>query len=677
MAVNLFPQVLCISRAFQRSWLRRRCKMKFNDNQQANPQTNPQEEATTAETISRRRFVQGAAAVFGGAAFAGLAVPNARALRHLVQGGNVVNVTAAPYNAVGNGSTDNRAAFQAAINDAVAQGRPLYIPAAAQFYRVVLNSEFKQLEVSGNLTIIGDGRSQSRLQFEVSGPVPANIYAGIQVKNGVNFTMSDVGLDELQHPVEYEINGIHFVPGPADHVAVLERVNVAGFSNCVYVPSSGPDLDSSGELFLTLRACDLSAGFRYCVAFWAAENGHKRLHMYNSYCHDNSDSHLVYCHPHNSVHVENCRFDGATDWAWQFQGSTVSGDPDYQRFIGCWFGSRNGRGIITQDRVNTAVRVEVRNCLFEGRPSVQIRSDILIEGCYFTTPLNPQTGQTFISAYSNAPWRAEIRNCIFAPKASSLPMIDLRLEGIEVLIENCQFYNRAISGATITMGGASTNRYTVINSLFYSRPDINSQAIGIEASDGQIRLERCRFIGRFVGDRAVIFGTTSDTGPSAEARLEVVGNYFQSISGGSLFHMQVDGERTWSNKIVGSNNVISNLQTTRPILTVEPGNAPFVGQLAPRAGVAPAPIVAGATILVTSNYDHYPVNGTADISNIHWWTADGLSNPLFSGTVTLEALTGFNLVGGGNIATPRQVAAGQQVRLNYNPQQGVWNEVSG
>jgi hypothetical protein len=159
--------------------------------------------------------------------------------------------------------------------------------------------------------------------------------------------------------------------------------------------------------------------------------------------------------------------------------------------------------------------------------------------------------------------------------------------------------------------------------------------------------------------------------------LEVLGAYFQSISGGSVFHALVDGERTWSNKIVGSNNVISNLQTTKPILTLTPTNAQVYGQLSPKAGAAPVPIVAGPVMLVTSNYDSYTVNGAADVHTIHWWTADGLSNTLFSGNVTLEAISGFNLVGGGNIAVTRPVAAGQQIRLDYNPQQGVWSEVSG
>jgi hypothetical protein len=224
------------------------------------------------------------------------------------------------------------------------------------------------------------------------------------------------------------------------------------------------------------------------------------------------------------------------------------------------------------------------------------------------------------------------------------------------------------------LGGGANNQYTIANSLFYSRPDLNSQSIAVEASDGQTRLERCRFIGRYVGDRGVIFCTTSETGPSANARLEVAGSYFQSISGGSVFCARVDGERTWSNKIVGSNNVISNLLTTQPVLTVTPGTAQVFGQLTPKAGIAPVPIAAGPLMLVTSNYDYYPVNGTADVNTIHWWTGDGLSNALFSGTITLEALSGFNLTSGGNIAVTRQVAAGQQVRLTYNPSQGIWNE---
>jgi len=87
---------------------------------------------------------------------------------------------------------------------------------------------------------------------------------------------------------------------------------------------------------------------------WTVEQGHKRLHIYDSYLHDNSRSHLVYCHPHNSVHIENTRFNNTPHWAFHFQGSSVSGTPDYQRIIGCWFGPNNGRGPTPGRRLSTA-----------------------------------------------------------------------------------------------------------------------------------------------------------------------------------------------------------------------------------------------------------------------------------------------------------------------------------
>lgn len=192
-------------------------------------------------------------------------------------------------------------------------------------------------------------------------------------------------------------------------------------------------------------------GWEYCIAFWTVPEGHKRLHVYDSYLHNNKHSHLVYCHPHNSVHIENTRFDGAESWAFQFQGSEVAGDPEYQRFVGCWFGPLNSRGIITQDRAEVATTVEIRNCIFEGRP-VFIGSDVVIDGCYFTSSRDPLTDQPFVGSYSNAPWPGD--RCAIAsspPKSNTLPQVDFRLDNIEVTLENCQFYNQG-SGVMLNLG---------------------------------------------------------------------------------------------------------------------------------------------------------------------------------------------------------------------------------
>lgn len=631
------------------------------------------------EGVTRRRFLQQSAAIMGGLALRGV-WPAAAALRLAParQDQAAINVMDAAYGAKGDGTTNDRAAFQAAIDAAIDAELPLYVPQPPQFYRITLESNHDRLLIGGDLAIIGEGRDTTTLRFTVQTTAAGKNYSAFFVPGGVNFQIADLRLEEdLHQSVEqFEFMGVFYEPSAADTVCKVESVDIDGFTHCLYSPSSGND-SSDGELFLTVRDCDLHPWWTFCIGLWTVPGGHKRLHLYDSYLHDNQNGHLVYTHPHNSVHVENTRFDGASSWAFHFQGTEVAGDPEYQRFIGCWFGPRNTQGLITQDRATVATEVEVRNCTFEGQPSIQIRSDIIIDGCYFTTGQESARDTLFIGAYSNAPWRAIIRNCIFAPKSNVLPQIDLRLENIDVTIENCQFYNQR-SGAMLTLGGGAMNRYTLNDCVFYNRPDNASQSIAIEVDNGQTRIDNCRFFGRAIGDRGVIILRSTDIGPAADSLLQIDNCTFQNISGGTVFYALMPTANSWSGKLSGANNRIINLQTGKPLLIVDPPG-PVYGRLAPVAAPAPSSIPAAPTMVISSNYDTYEVLGTADIATIHWWTEDGLSDPLFSGSITLAATVPFALVTGGNIqpaggAARRDVAAGGAVRLTYDSTQGLWSE---
>ncbi len=634
--------------------------------------------------VSRRSFLQQTAAAVGGMALVRVASGDAAYARPagaLPAGSrrraqNVINVM--DHGAKGDGSTNDFAAFQAAINAAIAAKQPLWVPRPPQFYRIILDPSHDRLLVDGDLAISGEGRDAVTLRFTVQTNASDKNYAAIFVAGAVNCRLSDLRLEEDLHQPEeqFEFMGVHFQSSGVSAACVVERVDIDGFTHCLYCPTSGID-GSKGELFLTVRDCDLKPWWQYTIAFWTVAGGHKRLHIYDSYLHDNQHSHLIYCHPHNSVHVENTRFNGATGWAFQFQGTEVAGDPEYQRFIGCWFGPGNVQSLITQDRATVTTQVEIRNCTFEGQPAIQIRSDVLIDGCYFTTPPDSVTTTAFIGAYTNAPWKATIRNCIFAPRVDLLPQVDLRLENIEVDIENCQFYNQR-SGTMLSLGGGAANRYTVRDCLFYNRPDNASESISVEIDNGQTAIDHCRFFGRSVENRGTITLRSTDTGPAADSFVQIDNSTFQSNSGGALFYVLMPTANSWSGKFGGANNRILDLQTGKPLLMTS-SSTPIYGRLTPMAAPAPTSLPAGATLVISSNYDTYDLLGGADVANIHWWTADGLSNPLFTGTITLTASVPFALVGGGNIrlaggAARRDVGAGTSIRLTYDPAQGFWSE---
>jgi hypothetical protein len=631
--------------------------------------------------FSRRRFLQGAGAMTAGLMLRG--TPRL-GLSHLAlsprsQDQPAIDVTAAPFGARGDGVTNDRAAFQAAIDAAIQQRKPLWIPRPAAFYRIELDATNRQLNVAGNLAIVGAGRQDTLLRFSIPTPDISDNYAGFYVRNGCQFHIADLRLEEDAHPEGYELQGLFFESGAIDHQCLIEGVDVNGFTNAVITTASSPGTEY-GELFLAIRDCDLGHCQNQCVAMWTTERGHKRLHIYDSYIHHTEMSHLVYCHPHNTVHVENTRFDHTTRWAFHLQGSSISGDPEYQRFIGCWFGPNSGRGLITHGGPTTHPRPEVINCLFEASNAIQIRSDVLIDGCYFTNTREAQANSAFVASIENEPWEVTLRNCIFAPKRDVLPYIDLRLDGVTATIANCQFYHQG-SGALIALGKGATNASTVSNCLFYVRPDNGSQAVVLELDNGHTTVTDCRFHGRAPGDRGVIMCKNSGGTLGDDAALVLQNCTFQSISNGSLFYVEDGPGNSWAGRITGAANHINDWQSPAPLLALSAPGTGFYARLSPVVAAAPLALSAAPTVVISSNYDAYQLSGGGDIAALHWWSADGAADPLFSGTISLTAASPFALVSGGNIqlagAARRDVAAGETVRVTYDSAVGQWAVISG
>lgn len=79
-----------------------------------------------------------------------------------------INARAAPYLATGNGTTDDTAALQAAIDAAIAQGRQLYIPKG--IYKITNTLLFKN---TTGLVVFGDGASKTRIVWYGTAAYPA------------------------------------------------------------------------------------------------------------------------------------------------------------------------------------------------------------------------------------------------------------------------------------------------------------------------------------------------------------------------------------------------------------------------------------------------------------------------------------------------------------------------
>src|SRR5262245_24134271 len=80
---------------------------------------------------------------------------------------DTINVRSAPFSAQGDGQTDDRAAFAAALESAAAAKVPIVVPPGD--YCLELTPGHPCLPIRGDLSIYGAGMGLSRLSF---GPCP-------------------------------------------------------------------------------------------------------------------------------------------------------------------------------------------------------------------------------------------------------------------------------------------------------------------------------------------------------------------------------------------------------------------------------------------------------------------------------------------------------------------------
>lgn len=177
-----------------------------------------------------------------------------------VSGRGYINVTAAPYNAAGNGSTDDTAAVQAAFNAAAtAGGATIYFPAGTY----VLSSQltFTFAATLQGIRILGDGAEASHLLWAAGGGIRITLHdafdavtldgltfeCGVAGGATVGLTITDASLPSgaLSAPTHiwrcvFKGSGSYDAPGTywGTAVQIFQQSNV-DFNACYFAAPNG------------------------------------------------------------------------------------------------------------------------------------------------------------------------------------------------------------------------------------------------------------------------------------------------------------------------------------------------------------------------------------------------------------------------------------------------------
>jgi hypothetical protein len=165
-----------------------------------------------------------------------------------------VNVTAAPYGAVGNNVTDDAPAFRLAIAAAKASGGPVIVPRppGGAYY---LGTEI-DLSDNAGLHIVGGTQHSLASQF---GRPPQVLLRGNSASRSVFYI--DGGGPESGGNITFSNIGIY---GDSQNCVYVHRAAQIEFRNCGFVPGAGASSTNAGLLldnsfWITLRDCQIHA----------------------------------------------------------------------------------------------------------------------------------------------------------------------------------------------------------------------------------------------------------------------------------------------------------------------------------------------------------------------------------------------------------------------------------
>lgn len=274
------------------------------------------------------------------------------------------------YGAVGDGSTNDRTAFQSCIHDASFQGKGVFVPKGTfyiGFSGLYGTTATAMLNITGSTIIKGSGPNVSKIKTPNS-PAAGGGYDLFYVRDNVKLDIYDI---ELSGPTTVDTStnadvgsnaGTATAPtfGINVHDCTVEgyvRLFNVKFTDKWLICTNVQANSGTGVFYFLLHDCDVYS-YGMCCSMYGPDGADRNFIAYNTrfrnsgipIAENNNQGwgHTLYLHPSMNWHLENCRFDIARRYAiHNFSGGGQLIAPEYARIVNCFFSSGVTEGIIT------------------------------------------------------------------------------------------------------------------------------------------------------------------------------------------------------------------------------------------------------------------------------------------------------------------------------------------
>lgn len=373
-------------------------------------------------------------------------------------------INALDYGAVGDGTTDDTAAIQAAVNAALGSASgTLWLPKGN--YAVTSINIYPTGGKS--LVLVGDGPLNSKFVKYGAGTDPLLNISGTAGGGGGNGVVSKCQFKNFA--VQGTAKG--FVGVYADTLAHF-------FMEGVYITACSIGLQSLGSLIFACRSCYFignDIGFQADKS--PINNGYSNLIKFDDCVFQSNSTYHGLLYRGQQIVFQNCDCEsGATAFR---VASTYEDETGYSSVTwnNCWWEGNSSDPVIVD---SNSTWVTMRDCTLYGpASSVTINGSdnrVNLQNCYGTEYLN----------MADSTGSIEISNCLFPIYSISTPNSAItnllsssgRVAAQFDTVNSSQGAVTATSGAATTIGGTGTNKVSVVTA-YISGASVNETCSGI------------------------------------------------------------------------------------------------------------------------------------------------------------------------------------------------------